>query len=242
MNGCRLRLERCGLPSTLPGVSPASLRPSEQRPPERWTRGSHQPHCRLGLNNHQPPCEARSVRAGLRLRARQWVASDYQAARWHDLIDLWRAYNTHLPRRRRMTENPAVNHYGRGGGKSPWRAVRRLRRSLGMLHAAGPVGKRGPARWELHRVADPSAERAGGVRAWPCVYPLEVLRVPGRAISGHSSGHVGWDAAALPSATSRVVLRDALRNDRAVRVGGIGNVKTLGLTRTWLRSDCNPAG
>jgi hypothetical protein len=88
---------------TLPGVlSRFSEAESEQRPsPERWTKKEVIGHLiDSASNNHQ-----RFVRGGL-LAAGQdfpgyeqerWVRiQDYQAARWGDLIDLWRAYNTHL--------------------------------------------------------------------------------------------------------------------------------------------------
>src|ERR1700722_16013869 len=61
--------------------------------------GSHRPRDRLGLDNHQ-----RFVRGEIaswqdfpRYEQEKWVRiQSYQSARWHDLIDLWRAYNTHL--------------------------------------------------------------------------------------------------------------------------------------------------
>jgi hypothetical protein len=87
---------------TLPGVlSRFSEAESEQRPaPERWTRKEVVGHLiDSASNNHQ-----RFVRGQLTsgqdfpgYEQEQWVRiQGYQAARWQDLIDLWRAYNTHL--------------------------------------------------------------------------------------------------------------------------------------------------
>jgi GNAT superfamily N-acetyltransferase len=61
------------------------------------------------------------------------------------------------------------------------------------------------------------------------VYPPEVAAVwPGRAIewAPHQWRVVGWDAEGAALCYVGVVLRDARWDDRAVRVGGIGGVKT----------------
>jgi hypothetical protein len=87
---------------TLPGVlAEFSEAESERRPaPERWTRKEVVGHLiDSASNNHQ-----RFVRGQLAsgqvfpgYQQEQWVRLQcYQAARWHDLIDLWRAYKTHL--------------------------------------------------------------------------------------------------------------------------------------------------
>ena len=87
---------------TLPGVFAGfSEAESEQRPsPERWTRKEVLGHLiDSASNNHQ-----RFVRGQLasgqdfpRYEQEEWVRiQGYQSARWSDLIDLWRAYNTHL--------------------------------------------------------------------------------------------------------------------------------------------------
>ena len=87
---------------TLPGIlSRSSEVESELRPsPERWTRKEVVGHLiDSASNNHQ-----RFVRGQLAsgqdfpgYEQEQWVRiQDYKSARWPDLIDLWRAYNTHL--------------------------------------------------------------------------------------------------------------------------------------------------
>src|SRR5262249_13856077 len=87
---------------TLPGVlSRFSEAESEQRPsPERWTKKEVLGHLiDSASNNHQ-----RFVRGQItsgqdfaNYEQEQWVRlQNYQAARWVDLIDLWRAYNTHI--------------------------------------------------------------------------------------------------------------------------------------------------
>ncbi|VTR95288.1 Uncharacterized protein OS=Haliscomenobacter hydrossis (strain ATCC 27775 / DSM 1100 / LMG 10767 / O) GN=Halhy_0781 PE=4 SV=1: DinB_2 [Gemmata massiliana] len=87
---------------TLPGVlAQYSETESEQRPsPERWTKKEVIGHLiDSASNNHQ-----RFVRGQLaagqdfpRYEQERWVrVQNYQGARWADLIDLWRAYNTHL--------------------------------------------------------------------------------------------------------------------------------------------------
>jgi hypothetical protein len=87
---------------TLPGVLAAFSEPeSERRPsPERWSKKEVVGHLiDSAANNHQ-----RFVRGQLaggqdfpRYEQEGWVrVQGYQAARWADLIDLWRAYNTHL--------------------------------------------------------------------------------------------------------------------------------------------------
>ena len=94
----RLRFAVRTLPGVLAGFSEAE---SEQRPsPERWTKKEILGHLiDSASNNHQ-----RFVRGQLNsgqdfpgYEQEQWVRiQGYQAARWSDLIDLWRAYNTHL--------------------------------------------------------------------------------------------------------------------------------------------------
>lgn len=94
----RLRFAVRTLPGILAGFSEAE---SEQRPsPERWTKKEVLGHLiDSASNNHQ-----RFVRGQLASGQEfpgydqvQWVRlQDYQGARWADLIDLWRAYNTHI--------------------------------------------------------------------------------------------------------------------------------------------------
>jgi hypothetical protein len=94
----RLRSAIRTLPAVLTHFSEAE---SEQRPsPERWSKKEVLGHLiDSASNNHQ-----RFVRGQLAsgqdfpgYEQEQWVRiQNYQAARWTDLIDLWRAYNTHL--------------------------------------------------------------------------------------------------------------------------------------------------
>ena len=94
----RLQFAVRTLPGVLAGFSEAQ---SEQRSsPGRWTKKEVIGHLiDSASNNHQ-----RFVRGQLaagqdfpRYDQEGWVrVQGYQAARWADLIDLWRAYNTHL--------------------------------------------------------------------------------------------------------------------------------------------------
>lgn len=94
----RLRFAIHTLPDLLVGFSEAE---SEERPsPERWTKKEVVGHLiDSASNNHQ-----RFVRGQLapgqdfpRYDQEGWVrVQNYQAARWADLIALWKAYNTHL--------------------------------------------------------------------------------------------------------------------------------------------------
>ena len=94
----RLRSAVRTLPGILAGFSEAE---SERRPsPGRWTKKEVVGHLiDSASNNHQ-----RFVRGQLaagqdfpRYDQEGWVrVQDYQGARWADLIDLWRAFNTHL--------------------------------------------------------------------------------------------------------------------------------------------------
>jgi DinB superfamily len=94
----RLRFTVRAVPGVLSRFSEAE---SEQRPSqERWSRKEVLGHLiDSASNNHQ-----RFVRGQIaarqdfpRYEQEQWVRiQKYQSARWNDLIDLWRAYNTHL--------------------------------------------------------------------------------------------------------------------------------------------------
>jgi DinB superfamily len=87
---------------TLPGILTCfSEAESDQRPSrERWTKKEALGHLiDSASNNHQ-----RFVRGQLAAgqdfpgyEQEPWVRiQNYQGAQWNDLIDLWRAYNTHL--------------------------------------------------------------------------------------------------------------------------------------------------
>ncbi len=84
-------------------------------------------------------------------------------------------------------------------------------------------------RWELRQVADLTAGEQSALRALSAaVYPPEVAAVwPGRTIEWerHSQCVIGWDGDAVLCYVG-LILRNAKWNDRAVKVGGIGGVKT----------------
>ena len=85
-------------------------------------------------------------------------------------------------------------------------------------------------RWELRRVAYLSVDEQAALRTLSlAVYPPEVAAAwPGRAIewASHQWGIIGWDGDGAAFCYVGAVLREARWNDRAVRVGGIGGVKT----------------
>jgi hypothetical protein len=94
----RLRFAVRTLPGVLGRISEAES--AQRHAPERWTMKEVLGHLiDSASNNHQ-----RFVRGQLAsgqvfpgYEQQQWVrVQHYQAARWQDLIDLWRAYNTHL--------------------------------------------------------------------------------------------------------------------------------------------------
>jgi GNAT superfamily N-acetyltransferase len=83
---------------------------------------------------------------------------------------------------------------------------------------------------ELRPVADLSAGEQAAVRTLAlAVYPPEVSAAwPGRVIewAAHQWAVVGWDAEGAALCYVGVVLRDARWDNRSVKVGGIGGVKT----------------
>jgi GNAT superfamily N-acetyltransferase len=85
-------------------------------------------------------------------------------------------------------------------------------------------------RWELRRVAEFTAGEQAALRTLAlAVYPPEVTAAwPGRAVewAPHQWGVVGWDAAGAALCYAGAVLREARWDGCAVRVGGIGGVKT----------------
>ncbi len=94
----RLRFAVRTLPGVLAGFS--EVESEQRRSPERWTKKEVIGHLiDSASNNHQ-----RFVRGQLdagqdfpRYEQEGWVrVQNYQAARWPDLIELWRAFNTHL--------------------------------------------------------------------------------------------------------------------------------------------------
>ncbi len=87
---------------TLPGVLAAIPEAeSERRPaPERWTKKEVVGHLIDSAANNHRRFVLGQLAAGddfPRYEQEGWVrVQDYQSARWAALIDLWRAYNTHL--------------------------------------------------------------------------------------------------------------------------------------------------
>src|SRR3954465_12568178 len=94
----RLRIAARTLPGILARFSEAE---SEQRPsPERWTKKEVLGHLIDSASNNHQRFVRGQVASGQDFpgyEQEQWVRiQNYQAAGWNDLIDLWRAYNTHL--------------------------------------------------------------------------------------------------------------------------------------------------
>jgi GNAT superfamily N-acetyltransferase len=79
-------------------------------------------------------------------------------------------------------------------------------------------------------VADLTAGEQAALRTLSlAVYPPEVAAAwPGRAIewAAHQWGVIGWDADGAALCYTGVIVREARWDGRAVRVGGIGGVKT----------------
>jgi GNAT superfamily N-acetyltransferase len=84
-------------------------------------------------------------------------------------------------------------------------------------------------RWSIGPVAELTESERSALRALSvAVYPSEVVAAwPGLVIewAPAQQGVIGWDGDAAVCHVG-LVLRDATWNDRAVRVGGIGGVKT----------------
>ncbi|HEV3262105.1 MAG TPA: GNAT family N-acetyltransferase [Gemmataceae bacterium] len=85
-------------------------------------------------------------------------------------------------------------------------------------------------RLEVHQVADLTADEQSALRTLSvAVYPPEVASAwPGRTFEWASPqwSVVGWDAGGDALCHVGAVLREARWNERPVRVGGIGGVKT----------------
>ena len=85
-------------------------------------------------------------------------------------------------------------------------------------------------RWEIRRVADLTGDEQSALRTLSlAVYPPEIsAALPGRAIEWASAqwSVIGWGAEGATLCYVGVILREARRNERAVKIGGIGGVKT----------------
>ncbi len=240
MNEMSAALERLRFAvRTLPGVlSRFSEAESEQRTsPERWSKKEVIGHLiDSTTNNHQRFVRGQIV-SGQEFpgyEQEQWVRiQQYQAARWQDLIELWRAYNSHLLHvAERMSEEGKRAVCRVGGGAEVTLAglfvdyvdhlEHHLRKMLGRWES--------DLTWELRRVADLTADEQAALRTLSlAVYPPEVsLAWPGRSIEWTPAqwSVVGWDAGGEALCYVGIVLREARWNDRAVKIGGIGGVKT----------------
>lgn len=161
----------------------------------------------------------------------QWVRiQQYQTARWSDLIDLWRTYNTHLLHVAECMSEEGQRATCRveGGGEITLAGLfvdyvdhleHHLRKMLGRWGSEA-------VRWELQRVADLSPGEKSSLRA---VYPPETASTwPGLAIEWAAPqwSVIGWDMDGEAVCHIGVIIREARWNDRAVKIGGIGGVKT----------------
>ncbi len=85
-------------------------------------------------------------------------------------------------------------------------------------------------RWEVRKVADLAAAEQSALRTLSlAVYPPATASAwPGRAIEWAAPqwSVVGWEADGVALCHVGVVLREARWNQRAVKVGGIGGVRT----------------
>jgi predicted GNAT family N-acyltransferase len=85
-------------------------------------------------------------------------------------------------------------------------------------------------RWEIRRVADLTADEQSALHTLSlAVYPPETAAAwPGRAIEWASAqwSVIGWNVEGEAVCQVGVILREARWNERAVKLGGIGGVKT----------------
>ena len=92
------------------------------------------------------------------------------------------------------------------------------------------MAKRSDVRWELRRVADLTAGEQSALRTLSlAVYPPETAAAwPGRAIEWAPAqwSVIGWNTEGVALCHVGMVLREARWGERAVKVGGIGGVKT----------------
>src|SRR5436190_8113694 len=94
----RLRHAVHVLPGILAAVAEAE---SEERPsPERWSKKEVIGHLIDSASNDHQRFVRGQIASGHNFplyEQEQWVRIQrYQSARWRDLVELWRAYNTHL--------------------------------------------------------------------------------------------------------------------------------------------------
>src|SRR5262249_51371076 len=98
-----------------------------------------------------------------------------------------------------------------------------LRKMLGLWDSQA-------VRWQMRPVADLTTEERSALRTLSLAgYPPEVAAAwPGRAIewAAHPWCVVGWDAEGVALCYVGVILREARWNKQAVKVSGIGGVKT----------------
>lgn len=114
----RLRFAVHALPRVLVGISEVA---SEERPaPQRWSKKEVIGHLiDSASNNHQRfvRCQVAAGQDFPRYEQEEWVRiQNYQSARWPDLVDLWRSYNTHLLHVAERISEPALHATCRVGG------------------------------------------------------------------------------------------------------------------------------
>jgi hypothetical protein len=222
------------LPRVLKRITEAE---SEQSPsPERWSRKDVVGHLiDSAANNH-----VRFVRGQLatgqdfpRYDQEGWVrVQHYQRARWNDLIELWRAYNAHL-----IHVGACMSAAGQGmscsvGGGDPVTVAALFVDYVDHLehHLRRMLGRWDCPRWERRQLADLTPAEETALQALSlAVYPPEVAAPwPGRAYEWSSalSSVIGWDGAGAALCYVGLHLRTARWNERSVKIGGIGGVKT----------------
>jgi GNAT superfamily N-acetyltransferase len=95
---------------------------------------------------------------------------------------------------------------------------------------AGPVGQRGNMRMKVHLVTELTADEQSALRTLSlAVYPPEIASLwPGRAIEWVAAqwSIIGWNENGEALCHLGVLVRDARWNERPVKIGGIGGVKT----------------
>ena len=198
----RLRFAICTLPGILSSFSEAE---SELRPsPERWTKKEVLGHLiDSASNNHQ-----RFVRGQLAggqdfpgYEQEQWVRiQQYQTAPWHDLIDLWRAYNTHLLHVANCMNDEGRRATCRVGGGAEVSLAGHFVDYVDHLehHLRKMLGQWATLRWEVRPVSNLTPDEQASLQTLSlAIYPPEAASAwPGRAIewSAPQWSVIGWDA------------------------------------------------
>src|SRR5262249_43243592 len=97
-------------------------------------------------------------------------------------------------------------------------------------HLRKMLGEWESVRWEVRPIAELTPDEQTALRNLSlAVYPSETAALwPGRAIKWASPqwSVIGWDSKGVALCHVGVILRQGLWNERAVKIGGIGGVKT----------------